>query len=204
MKKFKTEEILQRHACDARCEHYASIYYQIDPESRLYLPDFGEGDCERFARIFKETWDALPFIHKPIVSHWVKCSGLGMVWGPKIVLHGQWSDEMAPPTVLGRCMLMGNVLYFNPLLIDAIPESCVATTVAHELCHVLQWAEGRTADFFESGVAEEDVRWLLCEWGFDDCELDDWFDENVKTPEFDEEWEFDKSSKTGAKLREDC
>ena len=132
-----------------------------------------EGDHERFVRIFRETWRALPLrVRRTLLKYWRGCS----VPSPHLELcdHKSEIDEQLFDA-LAVCSLGGHMIAFWSPAMDILPDEQVKLTIAHELAHAYLWAKGdpshtmrdRKRDWFDLGP-EEMVNELLVEdwWMF--------------------------------------
>jgi len=169
----------------------AREYLPIVPSSRLWLPRLGKGDDARFAENFRDTWRRIPLnARRAMVGHWRKSqplSAIQMVWSPLICLCNEWelSDETwRQPKDAGVCGHNGHTLYFYAPLVDAMPPQHVGELIAHELAHVVQYANGeidfrvgrpidRNYDDTENYADD-----IMEDWGFDSVAMDKWCREN--------------------------
>ena len=77
------------------------------------------------------------------------------------------------PLPVGVVTGQGRVLHFQAEQIHALPDEVAQDVIAHELAHVLQYAEGDFDNMskFEAELgADEMIEW----WGFDSESLDRW------------------------------
>jgi hypothetical protein len=124
----------------------------ILPKAGLFLESGWEGDGRRFARLFAQTWRRLPLgVRRALRRHWRAQDD-----APWIVYHRAYYYGEAGN--YGSCGYEGYRLWFDPSLLDALPDAAVQYLVAHELAHAYQWATGRFTP------AERD-RYALDEYG---------------------------------------
>jgi len=169
----------------------------IMPRSGIYLSAHGHGDDGRFARLFKETWLALPLsARRRLLRHWWhdKRRGIGGFWGtptttsPTIELLSGWfrtesalwealdgmPDEEPP---FAQTFGGGHTLRFWSTAVDQMPDDLVRRLIAHELAHVHQFACGRLRVDCEADAGQ-----LACCWGYSGEPIREWADRRRKKP----------------------
>jgi hypothetical protein len=94
-----------------------------------------DGDGHRFVRLFREAWRHVPAPAKRrITRYW------NAPIGPRMELIRWWSGHL--PRVMGQVSLLGRQVRFHAPYIDRASDADVRYVIAHELAHVLQWANG--------------------------------------------------------------
>jgi hypothetical protein len=146
-------------------------------------------DPGRFARLFRETWHAIPLgPRRLMLKHWRDKTSLCPL--PRIVMVKFLRDN-----ALGLCKNEGCEVQFLTDAVDLMPDECVRTLIAHELAHVYLgvvlphlWAAADNPRWNPDGDApshvsrlefEAELRVLFVseEWGFDEDGLDRWLDQ---------------------------
>lgn len=109
---------------------------------------------ERFAALFRQTWRHTPeSVRRRLRRHWGE-----RVW---IELTNHWARR--EPGAMANAELLGNKIRFHAPSMDAASDEDVRFVIAHELAHVLQWADGRMATLTRS-AAERDADATALGW----------------------------------------
>lgn len=176
---------------------------EVDSSWGLYVAPLGYGDDERFAALFRETWNMIPAEHRSLLNGlWRERRGPKDLQGemapiPRIALLPRQSPgfEQGPSAhAVAQSRLLYTEMDFAAELIDRMPPRLVRTTIAHELAHAflhVQSSGQHTLDDYSA--AEADAReWLHFGWKqsepgdlFDEFELDDWLGANAEELESD-------------------
>lgn len=150
----------------------------IHPRAGIFLKTELPGTGQRFASIFRSTWNALPlWARRRILRHWREPSEQGVdVLNLTIELISDVPDEDGPG--IATCCNLGHYLEFYEPLVDRMPDECVTALIAHELAHVLQYADDAMTRDKESAeeIAAEIIR---CDFGIDEWVLDVWMAQYV-------------------------
>src|SRR5205807_5611028 len=151
------------------------LLVRLVPDQPIFLRALGWGDDDRFAGCFASAWRALPRVAREgIVRLWETHPSWGDLRGPFpiIELLPDWirRSRVEEKGTIAVCAAGGHELRFWAPAVDRMPEGCVATLIAHELCHVLLRPHAP-----EGGTDEEHfVRKVVWAWGFDEEGLDEW------------------------------
>ncbi len=145
-------------------------------ENGILMSDKGAGNRLRFAALFRRVWASInPEQKDRILIYWRKFSGVPQF---DLVMRHRYPGENED---------YGCRVKFNAEAIDWAPEDKVASLIAHELGHVLSYADPESASSKASGrasieklnkIKEDEADALAESWGFDMAALREWGNEN--------------------------
>lgn len=132
-------------------------------EVYLWLP---EGGGQRFAALFRTTWQRLPLgVRRCVLKHWKRIPLVpGAVLRPEMVhpvspridlslidpALEEWEDD---PSNFAQVGNLGHRLWFRSSDVAMMPDNVVQDLIAHQLAHVVQCANGmRCIHETESGI----------------------------------------------------
>lgn len=149
----------------------------INAEDGLRLPSEGPGNRPRFAAIFGGVWATVqPEQKERILTYWRKFPGAPLI---DLVLGHRFPGENED---------YGLRLKFNARAVDWAPDEMLASLIAHELSHVLSYADPNSkssqatmkvrGEVLEQ-IKEEEADALAESWGFDMGKLRSWGNESI-------------------------
>jgi Zn-dependent protease with chaperone function len=110
------------------------------PRHKIYLPAFGYGDDEKFARVFRDTWPRLPLhVRRVLLKHWRETKLHPDLRAPAIEVLPDWSRPAGRKfnNVYGMYADDGlhEIRFWAPA-VDLMPDEQLSALIAHELAHV--------------------------------------------------------------------
>ncbi len=136
------------------------------------------GGGERFARLFRETWDRIPLgPRRSMLKYWRTECILPVAFQPTIYLMPEWKNRRGGNRLKGdmACMThLGHVLNFHARTVAKMPDEIVRDLISHELAHVVQRAEWDDFDNEDAFTVEESADATMEMWGFSSTNIDKW------------------------------
>jgi hypothetical protein len=141
---------------------------------------YREVNRERFTRLFQKVWSNIPRGDKlRMLRYWRSCPSIPPMPGTNaevkrgLPAHGLILTSEPSPDIAERdtpgiaiCIRCGHRVEFWEPYIEALPDEHAECLIAHELAHVLQWADGY--EFGEDLQTELDAdECIECFWGYD-------------------------------------
>jgi hypothetical protein len=168
------------------------------PRHQIYLW-VHEGDGQRFAAMFRQTWGRVPlWARRRMLQYWKHIPFVPSVYLSPDIYHAlsphiKLSDETISESrrAFAGVSRTGHLLRFRPKRIAAMPDDVMQDLIAHELAHVLQGAagihcideykDGRRLYAYRDGTMfggnyeiERDADDMMNCWGFDSESIDQW------------------------------
>jgi len=150
---------------------------ELDVENGVFMPDEGPGNRPRFAVRFRQVWATIsPEQKDRILTYWRKFKGAPLI---DLVVGHRYPGENED---------YGCRVKFNAEVVDWAPKDKLAGLIAHELGHVLSYADPESASSKALGrvhteelnrIKEEEADALAESWGFDMTALRTWGNDNL-------------------------
>jgi hypothetical protein len=139
------------------------VVMDVVPDSRIRL--FGNApkrSCERFASLFRTTWDSLPTKdRKKMLAHCRRVRGRNA----STLLFVDYGPELLPATSSAMILLEKGEIWFESRAMQASTDARVKAIIAHELGHLRSRCDPDFATYNYDQGEEEANRYVRL-WGF--------------------------------------
>jgi len=118
--------------------------------------------CERFASLFRSTWDGLPIKDRnQVLTH---CRRL-KAHDPPTLLFVDYGPELLPATSSAMIHLKKSEIWFESRVIQASTDARVKAVIAHELGHLRSYCDPDNNQH-DCDLAEDEANSYAQLWGF--------------------------------------
>jgi len=163
----------------------------ITEEAKLHLTQWGHGDDQRFAELFRKAWERVPAPTRSLLTRYWEHRGYAhaLVCGenhpagpfassPRIELVSGWKDRdtiVLPevkdwrPAPAGEVFACGYLLRFGAPCLDWMSPEDVQDVVALQLAHCWQFADSilhQIHRWWDPASLQTEAAEVLASWGF--------------------------------------